>query len=338
MPNNQEIIKYTKEHLLTQDLWTKYNLWGGPDFIEIPIKDENGKRLFSKYRVFGGKDKYRYEKGSSMALFNADKITAGVSNVTIVEGEFDAMVLHEFKNDSRDAVVSSTGGAGTWKEEWNKFLENKYVNILLDNDEAGMVGAFKVWEKISISNKYVAISLIETHKDICQLLYNDKENYYKHILGIFIGFSLYDFPKKTWKEKNAVFKQMFSDLDVMEMSVNTQQVITYITAFREFLSKIYHREKPIRKMKKIWSDSEITLEKIRSVPITNFIKFSHNGTAQCIFHTDSDPSMHYNPPNSKFPNTIKCFSCGKFCGVVDVVMQLNNIGFSEAVEILKKYL
>jgi 5S rRNA maturation endonuclease (ribonuclease M5) len=60
--------------------------------------------------------------------------------VVIVEGELDATVLSQ----NGFLVVSGTGGAGTWKAEWNENFRDKVVIICYDADEAGERGARKV--------------------------------------------------------------------------------------------------------------------------------------------------------------------------------------------------
>ena len=58
--------------------------------------------------------------------------------------------------------------------------------------------------------------------------------------------------------------------------------------------------------------------------------------AQCLFHDDSRPSMVYNDDMTQFPNTVKCYSCGAFGSVIDVVMKVENTDFKGAVAILKE--
>lgn len=122
-------------------------------FITIPIRDEYGKVIFVKKRrdpesEEGAKYLF-YPKGSEAALFGAHNLEHAKSTVFICEGEFDAMVL-----ESQGGIaVSSTAGAGTFKDEWiEKFfavLELEEIFICYDNDKPGEDGARMVAEKLS---------------------------------------------------------------------------------------------------------------------------------------------------------------------------------------------
>lgn len=88
----------------------------------------------------GIKAKYIQIAGSRVGIFNADILWTATKCI-IVEGEIDAMLLHQLGYH----VVSATGGAGTWKPEWAKlFTHVRELVLLYDNDEAGKEGANKV--------------------------------------------------------------------------------------------------------------------------------------------------------------------------------------------------
>lgn len=134
------------------------------DKISIPVKDEKGEFLFNKYRHLAQKDldegrKYSYDKGSKTTLFNTDVID-GNEVIFITEGEIDAIRLSQ----EGLAAVCSTGGAGTFRKEWEKFFSGKEVYIIYDNDEPGQIGASKVQEVIPHA---VNITLPEGFKDVC---------------------------------------------------------------------------------------------------------------------------------------------------------------------------
>lgn len=91
--------------------------------------------------------KYVMAKGSRVGLFNADVLTRVDEGLPlfVVEGEIEAMLIdqHGFP------AVSSTGGAGTWKPHWNRYLAHiRRIIIIYDNDEAGMSGALKVRSRL----------------------------------------------------------------------------------------------------------------------------------------------------------------------------------------------
>lgn len=80
--------------------------------------------------------KYISATGSKAGLFNEDCLWT-TDKVVITEGEIDAMLLTQWGFPA----VSSTVGAGTFKEEWSsKFLFVPKVWVLYDNDDAGRKG------------------------------------------------------------------------------------------------------------------------------------------------------------------------------------------------------
>lgn len=348
MATTNTITKYLDEHCITPEIVKAYDLTFpfAQTSIRIPVYDKDRKFLFNKYRMFGMADKYRYDKGSSMALYNAHRITNKTRLIYIVEGEFDCMVLQNYFDTIHPfdmyVAVTSTGGAGSWNEQWNELVRGYTVTVLLDNDDAGIKGSVKLWKSVGTVTRFLQIWKIKYHKDICEVFKNMKgKNFFKEMYpAIDIYCSYYEIETgKNWREKSKVFKNIFERLDEMELCMTNEPQMEYVNALRLYVSKLYEEMKPTPRNKKIFiEDGDITLDRLRTVPITNFVKFNREGTAKCVFHSDNDPSMHYNPPNSKFPNTVKCYSCGKFAGVVDVVMAINNCGFVEAVDILKKHL
>ena len=52
----------------------------------------------------------------------------------------------------------------------------------------------------------------------------------------------------------------------------------------------------------------------------------------CPFHSEKTPSFHVVPDRKIY----KCFGCGKGGGAINFVMELDNLSFREAVEVLAK--
>lgn len=67
----------------------------------------------------------------------------------------------------------------------------------------------------------------------------------------------------------------------------------------------------------------------KKVPISTFLKVSHD-KALCLFHNDSDPSMHIYEKDNRY----YCFVCNANGDVIDLVMALRNISFIDAVKSL----
>ena len=92
--------------------------------------------------------KYVMTKGSRVGLFNADVLTmlhGGELPLFIVEGEIEAMLIDQLGF----AAISSTGGAGTWKGSWSRFLAHiRNIIVIYDNDDPGQAGALKVRQSL----------------------------------------------------------------------------------------------------------------------------------------------------------------------------------------------
>jgi DNA primase len=107
--------------------------------------------------------KYVSVTGSRVGIFNADTLWTAVS-VVICEGEIDAMLLeqHGYR------AVTTTGGAGTWKDEWAKFFAHiKKVTIVYDNDKAGQDGAHKV---LTVIGHGRIVTLPKKYKDVGEMV------------------------------------------------------------------------------------------------------------------------------------------------------------------------
>jgi 5S rRNA maturation endonuclease (ribonuclease M5) len=117
--------------------------WDGSS-IAFPVFDKSGDIVNIRHRRSPNKtkgQKFWNEKGGKASLFNIQTLKDNSESTIICEGEFDAMVAEQFGY----SAVSSTAGAGTFKEGWVKeFEEVKTVYICYDTDEAGKDGAKKV--------------------------------------------------------------------------------------------------------------------------------------------------------------------------------------------------
>jgi len=116
--------------------------WDGSRIV-IPIPDDKGAWLFAKRRLAPDMEdgpKYLYPFGAKAALYGTE-LLLDTDEVVITEGELDALVLRS----NGIISVSSTGGAGTFPEEWVPLFRNvEKIFIAYDNDEPGEKGALKV--------------------------------------------------------------------------------------------------------------------------------------------------------------------------------------------------
>lgn len=337
---NEGLQQYFKEHQIDDSVMYAWRLSMKSECLVIPIRNRKGEFAFNKYRHFGGKIKYSYDKGASMELFGAELITDDTRDIFIMEGELKAILMNESigttlnqKGPHHTVAVSSTGGARSFKEEWFDLFKGKDVHIFFDNDGAGNEGAMMLWSRLQKAPEILSIdvyALPEGYKDVNEyvdaeggIVWNEVVPKHFNLFGI-------NTPKKN--ERMKAIRRFFQDLNEREMTVLTAQERWFLGKMREIARNEYvaNRKEPNEAVQE-YAES---LEAIKRIPITNFVKF-RAGTAPCVFHSDRNPSMHYNDEHSGFPNTVKCYSCGKFGDVVDVVMAINSVGFVEALKILR---
>jgi len=74
----------------------------------------------------------------------------------------------------------------------------------------------------------------------------------------------------------------------------------------------------------------LNIDSAKSFPISELIEFKH-GVAKCLFHNDTNPSMHYYPKT----NTTYCFACQTYADSIKIYQTLNNCSFVDAVKKLQ---
>lgn len=337
---HHDIENYLKEHQLNDSAIKTWGIRILPNCIVIPIKDLEGKHSFSKYRHFGGRIKYSYEKGASMQLFGGFLITDETTDVFITEGELKAIAINENfgskpgqKTPHEVVAVSSTGGARSFKDEWFELFKGKKVHILFDNDAAGKEGAMLIWARLQKIQGIASVDVLglnEGYKDINECIDAEGGLKWKLMVPSWLHMKGIATPKK--RERIAEIRKFFSMVDEYELEAYGEEYRWYVSKMREIARSEYLLNKREKNEKLVsYGDS---IEQIKKIPIDSLVKF-RNGVAPCIFHDDRHPSMHYNDAHSQFPNTVKCYSCGKFADVIDVVMALNNVNFAEALQMLR---
>jgi DNA primase len=120
-----------------------YERFYGKDWIAIPIKDIDGNYKFFKLREdpASGNSKMTSSSGIEAQIYSWDLARFSKGPILICEGEMDALLMRSHGIDA----ISSTHGAGTFKESWIEHLnpDLEYF-ICYDNDKAGIEGARKV--------------------------------------------------------------------------------------------------------------------------------------------------------------------------------------------------
>jgi len=131
-----------------------YGEFYGKRYITIPVSGEDGYKFFKlRQDPDDGDGKITYPKGAEAQLYG---LYAGSTDTQIFcEGELDALALIS----EGCFALTSTHGAGTFKEEWidNDIKKCQKIYVCFDNDEAGKKGmdrVLKMLENVGLKNLY----------------------------------------------------------------------------------------------------------------------------------------------------------------------------------------
>ena len=121
----------------------------GESWVAIPLRDSRGSIVNVRFRRLPSDEasgsKYRVCAGRPLPLFNSERL--GGEDPIVCEGELDVVALYEY--GWKESVVSGTGGAGTWREEWLDLLEpSSSLLLCYDDDDAGDKGATALAAKL----------------------------------------------------------------------------------------------------------------------------------------------------------------------------------------------
>lgn len=183
--------EYLKEHGITEKTVKDFSITYNENYLQIPIKDEDGKDLFVKSRNLNypdnGEAKYKNSAGSHATLFNRHAVR-DKPNIVLTEGEIDCMRLMQGGIPS----VSSTGGSNTLLPEWKDFFTGKNVWICFDNDKAGIDGTYKALDLIPHAR---VITLPEGVKDICEFFTSYSKKDFVSLMRLALN-------KQEWEAQN----------------------------------------------------------------------------------------------------------------------------------------
>lgn len=164
----ERIRTYLNQRCLPNEIIDRFKIGWTDKVIAIPIYNKDNEYTFFKFRKdpiwdASSTPKYWYKKGAQAELYGWENVTSPKPILIICEGEFDRLVLES----KGIPAISSTGGAGTFKDEWIPYLkEVSNLYICFDRDEAGATFAQKLMEKLPHA-KFISLSgLSEGKKDI----------------------------------------------------------------------------------------------------------------------------------------------------------------------------
>lgn len=144
---NDTVLKtFQDKYGLNRQTIEKYLIGYQNGHYVIPMEVEPSKWTIKEH-------KGSQSKGAKVSLYPPGVIKEGLLYVIITEGEFKALLL----NQLGFPAVSGTGGAGTWRREWNSLFANHHVVVAYDADEPGREGAAKVAEYFKGTAKSVKV-------------------------------------------------------------------------------------------------------------------------------------------------------------------------------------
>lgn len=275
--------------------------------IEIPVHDEGGNYLFSKYRKNPTLDdqtpKYMYDHGGTVTLYGYH-LAKDHDTILVTEGEKDCLVAWS----NNIPAVSSTGGALSFQKDWAPFFKDKNVILCFDNDETGGNGMAKVLQMIPHA-KVLFIPDRPNVKDLADYVASGGDihtllttaRHFENIAEV-----KEDKAKRIAQYQNTYFHNAY----------------------------IKKNTRPKTVFKGTITSKGDDLTQVKEVAIKSLITTNHSNMASCIWHNDKTPSLKVYEDS----NTFYCFGCGKYGDVIDVYRQLHNTSFPDTIKALKRLL
>lgn len=134
------VYRWLKARGFTDETIKHFHCGAKDNSVLLPFY-RSGKLINVKSRDILDKKHMTMTKDGEHILFNRDNVNS--DTLTIVEGEFDCMALHQYGIEAV-SVPNGASGQGWVEGEWD-FLETfEHINICFDNDDAGKEGAQKL--------------------------------------------------------------------------------------------------------------------------------------------------------------------------------------------------
>lgn len=277
------------------------------DRLVIPVLNSHGIFLFNKYRRSPLSDegpKYTYDKGGKLALYGADKI-ADKKTVLWCEGELDALVAWSVNIPA----VSGTGGAMSISPQWIELFGNTNIETIIcfDNDPAGGEGMVKALELVP----WAKVLFLPDKPGV-----KDISDYVAH------GGNLNELVKSA---------RTFSGVDDVLADKAERESKWMSVHFHTAYVKYHTKPAPKARKERDPAIKDRVL-RAKAYPIDELLQFNHSGSARCLFHNETEASLHY----YKDQNKTWCFGgCGRGYDAIDIYQKLHNVSFMEAVKALQ---
>lgn len=168
---NQRMPQQVKDYLINErgfhewliaDKKLGYGSFYGHEWITIPVEGVDDSQALKLRKLpwdNTNPNKYMWSQKQSAMLFNGNELLSNKSeDVLICEGELDTLMAYQ---QGLHSAVSSTAGAGTFKEDWLAYFKYvKTVWVCLDNDPQGEAGAKHIVELFSTHRPDITVMQI----------------------------------------------------------------------------------------------------------------------------------------------------------------------------------
>jgi DNA primase len=270
--------------------------WNGQR-ITIPIIDRNAQVVAFKFAKDSAdttdSPKMLATPGARAELYGWERVLVKPERIVICEGEFDRLVLesHGF------AAVTSTCGAGVFRQEWAEALKNiPEVYVCFDCDDAGRDGALRVGRMIPQAK------LVELPDEVGEA--GDVTDFF-----VRLGRSREDFlgllqaAQPAPPDDEPQFASIAHDLERRPASNEVAQLKSTIG-----IQGVVSRYVPLRQS-------------------------GMNLVGRCPFHDDRTPSFVVYPATRSF----YCFACHAAGDVFSFLMKVEHLNFPEALRALREF-
>jgi hypothetical protein len=269
--------------------------WNGRR-ITIPIFSYECKLVFFKLardpedRI--SSPKIMTSLGASVELYGWEEIKRRPNSIIICEGEFDRLVLE----NQGFITVTSTGGAGSFREEWARFFRNiSHIYVCFDRDEAGRRGAERVGQIIPQAK------LVELPAEVGE------------------GGDVTDFFVRLGRKRKD-FLKLLEEAKAVPPSL-PPVMPTYPSPSRSVNAALSQRIERIKQ--------EVPIADV----VGRYVKLRTSGNnlvGLCPFHKDTNPSLAVYPKTGTF----YCYGCSKHGDVITFIREIQHLSFGQALDVL----
>lgn len=310
-----------KERCISEEVATEAGLYfRGPlsGSLVMPVYDLKGTFLFNKYRrspLRSAGPKYYYEGGASAALYGAETLKELTSHSTVVvtEGELDSLALRTININA----VSSTGGAGTFKEDWVPLLEGYNTVLLFDGDMAGVTGMLRA-ASLFPNGVRVAWMPCEIGKDPTEVIHKGGEDRLRTAITRSLKVNVREGLKQFMEGLKMERRIVMADPE------RTPLLLDFAIAWAQ--GELEKREASLFDTTVTSDDRDDKVVKAKRVPIRSLVKVDQHKKTVCLWHEDKNPSMHVFDDNHAY-----CFVCDTYADAIAFYMKLSGKDFLESV-------